>query len=101
MRKNNWVRTFALVILGIGSIVAIVTGYEFQKPQRYYDDYNWALFFTMEGGIVLLSAFFLALASILDQVSNAAKYIKITLTKEQIFTLAKEEKEEAERRVKL
>lgn len=74
MGKTNWIRTFAVVVMILGAIGAFAAG-----TSRYGQ--NWSI--TLYGliGIVLFSAFFLALASILDAVRDSAYSLRAMLPK--------------------
>lgn len=85
--ESNWIRRFAWVIFGIGTIVAFIIGIS-----------RWSIALYAEIGNILLTAFFLALASIFEQVRNTARYLRVSLTEEQNDKVAQEIRDEKDRK---
>lgn len=85
MGKTNWIRTFAVVTMILGFIGAIIVGNAFPmySGDGYFrnSDFNTPLFLLSTVSIIFVGAFFLALASIFEQVRDSAESMKAMLPK--------------------
>lgn len=81
MREKNWLHFFATAIAAIGVIGSLIAGQVYAIPDIYAylptTHYNWSLMIIGEISTLFVSAFFFALASILEQTQTIAENSRI------------------------